>query len=342
LGDIVVQSVDAKLEYWKNQLLDCGEIISGGTDVFCINNYPHDDTEPKNVFSVVDADSSQQDAILFAQRGESFVLQGPPGTGKSQTITNIIAELVADGKKVLFVSEKMAALEVVHKRLKQVGLEEFCLTLHNHNAKKRDILNQFEKSMNLSRQTPNYSWQDANDNQYRLKEARNALNQYHRELHTPVKPLEKTIYQINGCLAQLESHPNIDYIETRAESFTQESLSQCKHELKEITRIVSESGYGYQNNNPWNGYLTEAARGHLGVKQQLESLLVLTEEGFSIFSKLNSTFGTNQDWALDTVEDLVKDAEKICDVSKRSPGIPSGWLSLDLKTTAGSSSIHFH
>lgn len=75
--------------------------------------------------SVVDADSSQIEAIEMAKSGKSFVLQGPPGTGKSQTITNIIAECLSDGKKVLFVSEKLAALNVVYDKLKQAGLAEF-------------------------------------------------------------------------------------------------------------------------------------------------------------------------------------------------------------------------
>ena len=81
-----------------------------------LNNFDHDKQErPIDVFQVVDADSSQQDAILLSKKGVSYVLQGPPGTGKSQTITNIISEALADGKKVLFVSEKMAALQVVYK-----------------------------------------------------------------------------------------------------------------------------------------------------------------------------------------------------------------------------------
>ena len=71
--------------------------------------------------SVVDADSSQIEAIEMAKSRKSFVLQGPPGTGKSQTITNIIAECLSDGKKVLFVSEKLAALNVVYEKLKNVG-----------------------------------------------------------------------------------------------------------------------------------------------------------------------------------------------------------------------------
>ena len=85
------------------------------------DNYDHDNKiKPIDMFQVVDADSSQQDAILYSKKNFSFVLQGPPGTGKSQTITNIISEALADGKKVLFVSEKMAALEVVYKRLSKV------------------------------------------------------------------------------------------------------------------------------------------------------------------------------------------------------------------------------
>lgn len=93
-----------------------------------ISNFDYDkNITPAEMFQVVDADSSQQDAILCAKKGISFVLQGPPGTGKSQTITNIIAECLADGKKVLFVSEKMAALEVVHRRLSSAGLNDFCL-----------------------------------------------------------------------------------------------------------------------------------------------------------------------------------------------------------------------
>ncbi|MDR2670850.1 MAG: DUF4011 domain-containing protein, partial [Oscillospiraceae bacterium] len=128
-----------------------GEIIRDDTSLSKLTNYAHDKTEPSTVFSVIDTDSSQQDAILLAKSGTSFILQGPPGTGKSQTITNIIAELMAIGKRVLFVSEKMAALEVVYKRLTQAGLDKFCLTLHSHNARRREILDQFDKSIKMSR-----------------------------------------------------------------------------------------------------------------------------------------------------------------------------------------------
>src|SRR5262249_36749662 len=87
---------------------------------------------PTQTFHILDADGSQRICLEAAVRGESFVLIGPPGTGKSQTIANLIADRIAQGKRILFVSEKMAALEVVFQRLRRVGLGDFCLELHSH------------------------------------------------------------------------------------------------------------------------------------------------------------------------------------------------------------------
>ena len=140
------------MEQHRDAILDnkivralCGDVTAIDRSAIDIaDGYDHDHRElPSEVFQVVDADSSQQDAILCAKKGLSFILQGPPGTGKSQTITNIIAECLADGKKVLFVSEKMAALEVVRRRLDMAGLGDFCLTLHSYKATKRRSCNSF-------------------------------------------------------------------------------------------------------------------------------------------------------------------------------------------------------
>ena len=91
---------------------------------------------PQDLVYVVDADSSQTEAIQTVLSGKDLVIQGPPGTGKSQTITNIIAAAVAEGKSVLFIAEKMAALNVVHDRLTKVGLNATCLELHSRKATK--------------------------------------------------------------------------------------------------------------------------------------------------------------------------------------------------------------
>ncbi len=96
---------------------------------------------------VTEADSSQAIAIQEALSGKNLVIQGPPGTGKSQTITNLIAAAVEGGKRVLFIAEKMAALEVVHTRLTKAKLSSVCLELHSRKASKIQVLEQIKHGM---------------------------------------------------------------------------------------------------------------------------------------------------------------------------------------------------
>ena len=303
-----------------------GEVLRDGAFVSNISEYDHDEAEPQDVFSVVDADSSQQDAILLAKRGESFVLQGPPGTGKSQTITNIIAELIADGKKVLFVSEKMAALEVVYKRLTQAGLDQFCLTLHSHKAKRREILEQCGRSMQLSRQKTSLQ-QDAYNRLFRLKEIRNALNEYAAEVHTVIEPLGKTIYQVSGYLSRYENLRNVDFVQPNAEDFTPLLLSQCKSALEEVTRIVSKSGY--QQNNPWNGCVHTEPPTHEFRQRFLVDTEILASEindGLNILADTNEILGTNIGWSIANINEI----QRIYNCVLASPVAPPAWISLDL------------
>ena len=105
------------------------------------------------ILQPISADSSQLRAIRDAVAGRSFVMHGPPGTGKSQTITNIIANALYMGKRVLFVSEKKAALEVVQKRLEEIGLDPFCLELHSNKTRKSVVLSKLDRTLSLSRGT---------------------------------------------------------------------------------------------------------------------------------------------------------------------------------------------
>ena len=98
-----------------------------------------------------EADSSQHSALVDAVRGKNLVIEGPPGTGKSQTITNLIAAFLGQGKRILFVAEKMAALEVVKRRLDQYGLGDFCLELHSHKTSKVGLLKSLETRINAHR-----------------------------------------------------------------------------------------------------------------------------------------------------------------------------------------------
>lgn len=99
----------------------------------------------------VDADSSQLEAIAASDSGQSFVLYGPPGTGKSQTITNIIANAVFHKKRVLFVAEKKAALDVVQSRLTRIGLDPFCLELHSNKIDKKHFLKQMQNAIDATK-----------------------------------------------------------------------------------------------------------------------------------------------------------------------------------------------
>ncbi|WP_290797541.1 DUF3320 domain-containing protein [Flavihumibacter sp. UBA7668] len=135
---------------------------------------------PEELALPISTDSSQLQAILGSARGRSFVLHGPPGTGKSQTITNIIANALYSGKRVLFVAAKKAALEVVESRLNAIGIGPFCLELHSNKAKKSAVLDQLKASTELAIKSAPESFQrDAS----RLFELRSELHQYVELLH---------------------------------------------------------------------------------------------------------------------------------------------------------------
>lgn len=135
---------------------------------------------PEDLLTPLPADSSQMSAIATADRGKDFVIIGPPGTGKSQSISNLIAHMLGKGKKVLFVSEKTAALEVVHRRLKDIGLGQFCLELHSNKARKADVLNQLRTSWNSASQSGVSDWREEAE---RLKVLRDRLNRVANALH---------------------------------------------------------------------------------------------------------------------------------------------------------------
>ncbi|MEV7988205.1 DUF4011 domain-containing protein [Micromonospora sp. NPDC085948] len=129
----------------------------------------------------IPADGSQMQAIVRAERGHSFVLEGPPGTGKSQTITNMIAQAVGAGRSVLFVAEKQAALEVVKRRLKQVGLGPFALDLHGRKQSLNAIRQQLRDALDQYDQGGDGTW-TAVETAYRTRLA--PLADYPAQVHT--------------------------------------------------------------------------------------------------------------------------------------------------------------
>jgi hypothetical protein len=151
---------------------------------------------PADLFQVVDADGSQTLAIETARAGRNLVIQGPPGTGKSQTIANIIAGAAYDGKSVLFVAEKMVALDVVYDRLKKAGIASCCLELHSRAANKRLISEELGKTIDRGAAVPNVAAEAT-----KLQSIRDRLNEIAAHLHRPVQNSGKTPIELIGRLA---------------------------------------------------------------------------------------------------------------------------------------------
>lgn len=145
--------------------------------------HEHDDRiDPALLLTPLSCDSSQVSAIHASGTEGDFVLEGPPGTGKSQTIANMIAHNIGLGRTVLFVAEKMTALNVVHDRLKKVGLGDFCLELHSSKANKKEALAQLDRAWTGRGGASRASWEAETA---RLKKFRDSLNGLVRALHTP-------------------------------------------------------------------------------------------------------------------------------------------------------------
>ncbi|MCY4355460.1 MAG: DUF3320 domain-containing protein [Truepera sp.] len=158
-----------------------------------------DHLNPEDIHHVVDADSSQALAIFDVNQGRNLVIQGPPGTGKSQTIMNIIAEAVGNGRTVLFISEKMAALEVVKRRMDAIGLGVACLELHSHKTTKRAVLDELKKTLELGP----LSVDGIEDDFRKLASVQSRLNKYAKAVNSSVGDTGVTPYRAYGELIRI-------------------------------------------------------------------------------------------------------------------------------------------
>ncbi|MDQ1111893.1 hypothetical protein QE418_001341 [Microbacterium testaceum] len=130
----------------------------------------------------VSADSSQLEAVVEAVEGRTFVLEGPPGTGKSQTITNLLVRSLASGKRVLFVAEKRAALEVVKDRLDAVGLGSFSLDLHDKGARPNAVREQLRAALDATARPDRAALSAQRE---AAESSRGALSRYAQRVHEP-------------------------------------------------------------------------------------------------------------------------------------------------------------
>lgn len=233
-----------------------GEILGESTQSSEINEFKPEEVDQvpsRDFYHVMDADSSQIAVIEEVKKGRNLVVEGPPGTGKSQTIANIIAELLAAGKKVLFVSEKMAALEVVKERLDSVDLGDFCLELHSHKSNKREVLRELKRT--LSTELPQKTWQNQIFDQIDFRKKN--LNAYVDALHEPISHTQKSPFTLFGIREMAQCHfeeverdiPRITF--ANPTETTPDCWDTAKERLKELATILPL--VTPISNNPWRG-----------------------------------------------------------------------------------------
>ena len=190
---------------------------------------------------VVDADSSQTLAVIDVKNGRNLVIQGPPGTGKSQTITNLIAEAIAGDRRVLFVAEKMAALEVVKRRLDDIHIGDACLELHSQKANKRAVLDELKRTLGLGK--PRLS--DPAEDRALLAANRARLNDYCRAVNMQIGQSGYSMHDVVGRLAQLarsgpEEWPPVTI--DGAASWTRAEFTQRLDQVDALRVVVSTVG----------------------------------------------------------------------------------------------------
>lgn len=243
--------------------------------------------QPSDVSFVRDADSSQTIAILEAKSGNNLVIQGPPGTGKSQTITNIIAEFLSQGKSILFVAEKMAALEVVKRRLDENSLGDAVLELHSHKSTKQSVLKELERT--LSQGEPIVK--DGTEDIKSLKKVRDELNTYCFEVNNPIEKSGVSFIDALGNYIKLKKSfghlPLLPFVEMA--SWDKSMFQLAREKVIELSKQLKEMGT--PSDNPlWQSQKTsfspvEESKLLIDLESILESLVLLTDGAKKLSSK---------------------------------------------------------
>lgn len=215
---------------------------------------PHDDTDidlvaPPEVHPLIlDADSSQRSAVEAALEGKSFVLDGPPGTGKSQTIANMIASLIGQGKKVLFVSEKIVALEVVENRLAEVGLDPFLFVLHSSKSSRKEVATRLGRALDLLPQSsPGMKSSDL----AQLRTSRETLSAYAAAVAEVHEPLGESYFTVLGWLEQTGFSDAVAPFDQPAVDLTPDLVARIKDSGRQLSGVWPMALKG--TNSLWYG-----------------------------------------------------------------------------------------
>jgi len=276
-----------------------------------------------------DADSSQHSALIDSINGENLVIEGPPGTGKSQTITNLIAAALLGGKKVLFVAEKMAALDVVKARLDKAGLGDFCLELHSHKSQKRKVLDDI--SARVVKQKHLISTQNIDAEITRYEEYKERLNSYAKEINEPWANTNRTIHEIFSGAARYRQQLEINPTDVHIVGLSGGELTEVNRlklvdqvsEFQKIYRAMTEQ-VGQDANlhdHPWSGVESTAIQlfdsGQIVsvLKEWQQSLELLMEQNQKVAQALQ--FDDSNLLGLDNCESLALDLDDLPELSRK-------------------------
>jgi very-short-patch-repair endonuclease len=209
-----------------------------------------DDISPENEFLVLDADSSQQRAISAVIADQSRVIHGPPGTGKSQTITNLIASLAASGRRVLFVAEKKAAIEVVKHRLDAVGLGHLAIDLHGADLSPKKVMQQVANTLAAVRSAVPVNCQQVHA---QLVDRRARLNSHAARMHIRREPTKMSVYEMQGQLLQLRRT-----VDTSIRWRTEELMRLTSDVSQQVRDLLIQAGglallFLRTDPSPWTG-----------------------------------------------------------------------------------------
>ncbi len=207
------------------------------TDSICPLSELDKRVQPKSTYQILDSDSSQQQAIQVVKSGNNLVIEGPPGTGKSQTIANIIAELLSQNKKVLFVSQKIAALDVVKSRLDMNGLAPYCLELHSNKTNKKRVVDELINTLEY-----NFIGNYDADSLSKLYDDIKTLKTYSKELHNPIGTLQYSPFKALGIVLNNNQIPDLRYIFDNYDKWTKEQLYANKALFTNAKEILKKLG----------------------------------------------------------------------------------------------------
>lgn len=269
--------------------------------------------DKQSAYLPVAVDASQLRAINMAAEGVSFVLHGPPGTGKSQTITAMIANALTKGKTILFVAEKMAALEVVQKRLASLGIGDFCLELHSNKATKKAVLDQLKHGLEIDQTGEKTEYQSKIED---IRKIRSELDAYAQALHKR-RSFGKSVRELMDIYETIpEQNVMISFDHNDVKTLTESELDHQKYALERL--IAAGNGIGHPHDHPLSSIHSTAYSQQM--KFQLQQDIVEYQKSLEELKNITDEFVKESGLDLPVTEkqwiDLYEQVENILELEK--------------------------